>query len=307
MRAGSILREPLIVQGIGDRREQRAKVREILTQVGLPSALDRYPHEFSGGQRQRIGFARALLLNPKVIVADEPVSALDVSIQAQVLNLMKRPAARPGPDLPVHLARPVRRPVPVGPDRRDVPGQAGRDRHRRRRCTFAPCTTTPRACSTAPTADPETERAKVDEGISGELPATRLGPGSAIAPARSGCRFRNPLPRRRMRARWQKPPSYRARIRPLLPGGRPPVPPDACGDTVNAAQQFAEPPRPAAKAVDDIDGPFVADAVEDRTDPARGRCESWWRFAACCRHAVNTTRLPGEMTVLDTSTSPSYC
>jgi len=90
MKVGRILREPLTVQGIGTRAEQTAKVREMLGEVGLPAnAVDKYPHEFSGGQRQRIGFARALMLSPKLIIADEPVSALDVSIQAQLLNMMK--------------------------------------------------------------------------------------------------------------------------------------------------------------------------------------------------------------------------
>lgn len=90
MRIDEILSEPLRIQGFGSREAIARRVEEIIDQVGLPSdALDRYPHEFSGGQLQRIGLARSLVLDPDVVVADEPVSALDVSVQAQVLNLMK--------------------------------------------------------------------------------------------------------------------------------------------------------------------------------------------------------------------------
>ena len=198
MRVSSTLLEPLQIQGIGTAKQRLNRAAELLAEVGLPeSALDRFPHEFSGGQRQRIGLARALTLTPKVIIADEPVSALDVSIRAQVLNLMKRLQAAHGlsyvvisHDLAVitYLADRIGvmylgRLVEVG---------SGEDIHRR---TVHPYTAG--LLEAVPVPEPAVERAKRGGGLRGELP-------SPIDPP-SGCRFRTRCPLAQPRCSEEEP------------------------------------------------------------------------------------------------------
>jgi peptide/nickel transport system ATP-binding protein len=187
MRAGTVLAEPLVVQHMGSRADRRQKVAEMLDHVGLPrSAVERYPHEFSGGQRQRLGFARALMLSPKLIVADEPVSALDVSIQAQILNMMRDLQRELGltylfisHDLAV--VRYLSSQIGVMYLGKLVELGAADDVYLRPAHPY-----TKGLLDSAPVADPEAEQAKVKAGITGELP-------SAIHPP-SGCRFRTRCP-----------------------------------------------------------------------------------------------------------------
>jgi len=183
MRVGTIIGEPLAVQHIGSRRAQRDRVFELLSEVGLPrNAVERYPHEFSGGQRQRIGLARALTLNPRLIVADEPVSALDVSIRAQVLNLMKRLQASHGltyvvisHDLAVVKYMAER--IGVMYLGKLVELGSAQDIYERAAHPY-----TAGLIATIPVPEPAAERAKQGVAIKGELP-------SPVNPP-SGCRFR---------------------------------------------------------------------------------------------------------------------
>ena len=192
MRVQATLREPLVVQRLGSAREQEQKIRTMLDEVGLPqNALERYPHEFSGGQRQRIALARALMLEPKVVVADEPVSALDVSIRSQVLNLMKRLQAEHNMasivishDLAVVKYLSDR--IGVMYLGKIVELGTGDDIYHRCAHPY-----TEALIKTIPLPDPAAERDKQDVAIRGELP-------SAIDPP-SGCRFHTRCPRAQAR------------------------------------------------------------------------------------------------------------
>ncbi len=206
MRVSSILREPLVIQDVGNRREQEERVNRMLDEVGLPAnAVERYPHEFSGGQRQRIALARALMLEPKVMVADEPVSALDVSIRSQVLNLMKRlqvehemAAIVISHDLAVVKYLSDR--IGVMYLGKLVELGSGDDIYRRPAHPY-----TEALIKTIPVPDPSVERAKDDVGIRGELP-------SPVHPP-SGCRFHTRCPRARELCTEQEP-----LLRPFGPG-----------------------------------------------------------------------------------------
>ena len=126
MPVSAIIAEPLRINRIGSKADRAARAAELVTQVGLPvDALNRYPHEFSGGQRQRIAIARALAPEPRLIVADEPLSALDVSIQSQILNLMRAIQEDAHAVLSVHQPRSGGGEPPRGPRGRAVPRPAG--------------------------------------------------------------------------------------------------------------------------------------------------------------------------------------
>jgi peptide/nickel transport system ATP-binding protein len=198
MPVAELIEEPLVAQGIGSRRERRERVTELLAGVGLPGdALQRYSYEFSGGQRQRIGMARALALNPKIIVADEPVSALDVSIQAQILNLMRSLQELHGltyvvisHDLSVLKYMADRIAVMYLGKLVEFGTSAevyGTPRH----------PYTAGLISTIPLPDPLREKAKRREPMRGEIP-------SAINPP-SGCRFRTRCPQAQDRCAVEEP------------------------------------------------------------------------------------------------------
>jgi peptide/nickel transport system ATP-binding protein len=190
MRVGQILTEPLDIHRVGNRKEKRERVEQLLKEVGLsPRAIERYPHEFSGGQRQRIGLARALALSPTLIVADEPVSALDVSIRSQILNLMNR--LQETHDLTYIVISHDLGVIRYVSDRIGVMylgklvevGLASAVYNQ----PAHPYTEA--LLSSVPVPDPKVERSKVARVVRGELPSPMHPP--------SGCRFRTRCPRAR--------------------------------------------------------------------------------------------------------------
>ena len=236
MRVGAIIGEPLAVQRLGGKRAQRDRVFELLGEVGLPrNAVERYPHEFSGGQRQRIGLARALTLNPRLIVADEPVSALDVSIRAQVLNLMKRLQASHGltyvvisHDLAVVKYMADR--IGVMYLGKLVEVGSGDDIYQRAAHPY-----TAGLIATIPVPQPAVERAKEGAAIRGELP-------SPVNPP-SGCRFRTRCKFAQDRCAAEEPP-----LRSFGPGHMaachfPLQTPDGAGAGTTAMTSAGEPAR----------------------------------------------------------------
>jgi peptide/nickel transport system ATP-binding protein len=206
MRVGSIIREPLQIQGLGSAKQQRDRVFELLAEVGLPrNSVERYPHEFSGGQRQRIGLARALTLSPKVIVADEPVSALDVSIRAQVLNLMKRLQTSHGLSYVVishdlAVVKYLAERIGVMYLGKLVELGSSGDIYERAAHPY-----TAGLIETIPVPEPAVERAKEGAAIKGELP-------SPVNPP-SGCRFRTRCPLAQEVCSVEEP-----KLRPFGPG-----------------------------------------------------------------------------------------
>ena len=188
MTAGEIIAEPLVTHEADLARDRvRGRVAAMMNRVGLlPEQLNRYPHEFSGGQCQRINIARALIVQPRLVICDEPVSALDVSVQAQIINLLRDLKRDLNPGVDIHRSRPERREAHFRSDHGVLSRPRDGARHRARpRARCAPSYT--RALiSAAPIPDPAVERLRRATALKGDLP-------SPLAPP-SGCVFRTRCP-----------------------------------------------------------------------------------------------------------------
>ena len=199
MAAHDIIAEPLVTfEPKLTRAQVRARVAEAMARVGLlPHHINRYPHEFSGGQRQRIGIARAMILAPKLLICDEPVSALDVSIQAQIINLLARLQRETGMAMifishNLSVVRQICRRIAVLYLGRVVEISTSEDLFREPRHPY-----TQALISAVPIPDPAIERARARVVLSGELPSPLNPP--------SGCAFRTRCPRVSERCAAERP------------------------------------------------------------------------------------------------------
>ena len=237
---GFQIMEPLLIHLGMTEAAARARATELLKMVGIPDAerrLDQYPHQFSGGMRQRVMIAIALSCNPKLIIADEPTTALDVTIQAQILKLMKDLSRDLGIALVAHHAQPRHRRALRRPRERDVRRAAGGAGHARATCSRSRCIPIPPGCC-APCRASTGRAARKLETIEG-LPPNLLEPPP-------GCRFAPRCPARLRRVRRRAAAARRGRAAPLF--GVHPRAGDGAGRTRRARAAAA---RVAAAAGDE--------------------------------------------------------